>query len=58
MLIPVLVTQSYPTLCNPIGVAIACSPTGSTVHVILQPRILEWEAIPFSRRSSQLRDQN
>jgi len=28
-----------------------------TVHGILQARILEWEAIPFSRGSSQLRDQ-
>ena len=27
-----------------------------TVHGILQARILEWVAIPFSRRSSQLRD--
>ena len=29
---------------------------GSSVHGILQARILEWLAIPFSRRSSQLRD--
>ena len=28
-----------------------------TVHRILQARILEWVAFPFSRRSSQLRDQ-
>ena len=28
-----------------------------TVHGILQARILEWVAIPFSRRSSQPRDQ-
>ena len=28
-----------------------------TVHGILQARILEWAAIPFSRESSQLRDQ-
>ena len=33
-----------------------CSPPGSTVHGILQPRILEWVAIPFSRGSSQSRD--
>ena len=33
-----------------------CSPSGSSVHGILQARILEWIAIPFSRRSSRLRD--
>ena len=30
---------------------------GSSVHGILQARILEWVAIPFSRGSSQLRNQ-
>ena len=29
-----------------------CSPSGSSVHRILQARILEWVAIPFSRGSS------
>ena len=29
-----------------------CSPPGSSVHGILQARILEWVAIPFSRGSS------
>ena len=33
-----------------------CSPPGSSVHRILQERILEWVAIPFSRGSSQPRD--
>ena len=33
-----------------------CSPPGSSVHGILQARILEWVAIPFSRRSSLPRD--
>ena len=33
-----------------------CSPPGSSVHGILQARILEWVAMPFSRGSSQLRD--
>ena len=47
-----LVTQSCPTLCNPM----VCSPPGSSVHWILQARILEWVAIPFSKRSSQPRD--
>ena len=33
------------------------SPPGSSVHRILQVRILEWVAMPFSRGSSQPRDQ-
>ena len=49
----VLVTQSCPTLCNPKD----GSPPGSSVHGILQMRILEWVTVPFSRRSSQPRDQ-
>ena len=36
--------QSYPTLCDPTD----CSPQGSSVRGILQARILEWVAIPFS----------
>ena len=35
----------------------SCSPPGSSVHGILQARILEWVAIPFSKASSPLRDQ-
>ena len=46
------VTQSCLTLCNPMD----CSPPGSSVHGILQARILEWVAISFSRGSSQPRD--
>ena len=42
------VTQSFPTLCDPID----CSLPGSSVHGILQARILEWGAISFSRGSS------
>ena len=42
------VAQSPVTLCNPMD---------HTLHWILQARILEWVAIPFSRRSSQSRDQ-
>ena len=38
------VTQSCPTLCDPMD----CSPPGSSVHGILQARILEWAAISFS----------
>ena len=48
----VLVTQSCPTLHDPMD----CSPPGSSVHAILQARILEWVAIPFSRGSSWHRD--
>ena len=33
-----------------------CSPPGSSIHRILQARILEWVAISFSRGSSQPRD--
>ena len=40
------------TLCNPMD----CSPLGSSVYGILQARILEWAAMPSSRRSSRLRD--
>ena len=47
-----LVVWSCLTLCDPMG----CSPPGSSVHRILQARISEWVAIPFSRRSSQPRD--
>ena len=45
--------QSCLTLCDPTN----CSPPVSSVHEILQARILEWVAIPFSRRSSRPRDQ-
>ena len=33
-----------------------CSPPGSSVHGILQARLLEWVAMPFSRGSSQFKD--
>ena len=52
-LVVVLVAQSCLTLCDPM----ACSPPSSSVLGILQARILEWIAIPFSRRSSWPRDQ-
>ena len=44
----VKVTQSCPTLCNPMDY---------TAHGILQTRILKWVALPLCRRSSQPRDQ-
>ena len=43
--VKVLVAQSCLTLCN----RMECSPPGSSAHEILQVRILEWVAIPFSR---------
>ena len=39
-------------LCDPMD----CSPPGSSLHGILQARVLEWVAISFSRGSSQPRD--
>ena len=33
-----------------------CDPMDYTVHGILQVRVLEWVAFPFSRESSQPRD--
>ena len=48
----VKVTQSCPTLYNPVD----CNLPGFSIHGILQARILEWVAIPFSRGSSQFRD--
>ena len=44
--------QSCSTLCNPMD----RRPWGSSVHEILQARILEWVVISFSRWSSQPRD--
>ena len=48
----VLVTQSCPTLRDTMD----CNTPGSSVHTILQARILEWVAILFSRESSRPRD--
>ena len=48
----VLVT-SHAWLCDPMHY----SPPGSSIHGILQARILDWVAIPFSRWSSQPRNQ-
>ena len=46
------VAQSCPTLSDHMD----CSPPGSSIHGILQARVLEWVAISFSRGSSQPRD--
>ena len=47
MKVKVKVAQLCPTLCDPMDYI---------VHGILQARILEWIAVPFSKGSSQLRD--
>ena len=44
--------QSCPSLCNPMD----CSLPGSSVHGILQARLLGWITLPSSKRSSQPRD--
>ena len=49
----VLFSQSCLTLCG----SMDCSSPGSSVHGILQARMLEWVAISFSEGSSQPRDQ-
>ena len=46
------VAQSCLTLCDPVD----CSLPGSSVHGIVQARILEWVTISFSRGSSQPRE--
>ena len=48
------VTQSCPTLCNPMD----CSPPGSSVHGIFQARVLEWGAIAFSIEASKINPVN
>ena len=46
----VIVTQSYPILCD----LMDCSLPGYSVHGILQERILEWDAIPFSIKNNKI----
>ena len=43
-----IIAQLCPILCDPTD----CSSPGSPVHEILQARILEWIAVPFSEGSS------
>ena len=50
--VKVLVTQLCLTLCHPVN----CRPPGSSIHEILQARILAWVAMPFYKGSSQPRD--
>ena len=51
--VKVLVAQLCLTLCDPMDHSLS----SSSVHGILQARILEWVAIPFSRESFRFRDQ-
>ena len=51
--VKVLVAQLCLTFCDPMNCS---SPPGSSFHGILQARILEWVAIPFSRESFGPRD--
>ena len=46
--VKVLVAQLHLTLCD----LMDCSPPGSSVHGILQARLLEWVTISYSRESS------
>ena len=48
-----MLLQSCLTLCD----SMDCSPPGSSVHGILQARILEWVTMPSSTGSSQPGDQ-
>ena len=50
--VKVLVAQLCLTFCDPMDYSLP----GSSVQGILQARILEWVAFPFSRVSSQPRD--
>ena len=52
MCVRILVAQLCPTLCDLMDRSLP----GSSVHVILKARILEWVAISFSRGSFQSRD--
>ena len=50
--VKVLLAQWWLALCDPVDYSLP----GSSVHGILQARILEWVAMDFSRGSSQPRD--
>ena len=50
IIVKVLVTQSCPTLCSPVD----CSPSGSSVHGIVQARILDWVAMSLSGDRTQV----
>ena len=53
---PFLSRRVHSQLCLTLQPHRLCSPPGSSVHGILQARILEWAAISFPRASSRPRD--
>ena len=53
IVLKVLIARLCSTLCD----SMDCCPPDSSIHGILQSRILEWVVIPFSRGSSSPRDQ-
>ena len=48
----ICVCGMYTCMCPGVSSSLDCSPPGSSVHGIFQARILEWDAISFSRGSS------
>ena len=60
-IIPLNVTRKWKcwsiSLCLTLWDPMGCRPPGSPVHGLLQARILEWVAVPFSRGSSPPKDQ-
>ena len=52
-----ILTNYLMYVCESHSVMSDCNPMDYTVHGILQTRLLEWATIPFSRGSSQPRDQ-
>ena len=53
----VITGNIYNAVKEKVKVTHPCDPMDNRVHGILQARILEWAAVPFSRGSSQPRDQ-
>ena len=49
-MLPLLSCFSHVRLCDPVN----CRPPGSSVHGILQARILEWAAVPSSTEADSL----
>ena len=49
-------SESCSVVSDSLHSLVDCNPPSSSVHGILQARILEWVAISFSRGSSQPRD--
>jgi len=54
LVVPCLVTQWCPSLCDPMDFSLP----GSSVHGLIQARTLEWVTMPSSRGSFQLRYQS